>query len=145
MALHLIRCGAFSLFPYGDCFSLLQGAHMKIYTSYFAQLKQWQREGKDMEGYAAVSISLWPPRGWKGFEYKALAPEKDILADYKAGRIDEKGYTARYLAQLSEMNPSKVLEDLKNLTGKENIILLCYEKSGDFCHRHIAKRWFENT
>ena len=27
----------------------------------------------------------------------------------------------------------------------DNIILLCYEKSGDFCHRHILADWLEEN
>ena len=36
-------------------------------------------------------------------------------------------------------------EVLKFLDSFEtDIILLCYEKSGDFCHRHIVADWIES-
>ena len=27
----------------------------------------------------------------------------------------------------------------------DNMILLCYEKSGDFCHRHVLADWLEEN
>lgn len=36
-----------------------------------------------------------------------------------------------------------VLEDLANLAGGDldKVILLCYEKPTDFCHRHLVADW----
>ena len=30
---------------------------------------------------------------------------------------------------------------LKELTQSDQIILLCYEKPDDFCHRHLVAQW----
>ena len=55
---------------------------------------------------------------------------------------------------LKEIKMSTVTEILNKLDKEEvlkfldsfetDIILLCYEKSGDFCHRHIVADWIES-
>jgi uncharacterized protein (DUF488 family) len=38
----------------------------------------------------------------------------------------------------------QVIEDLQkiaNTKDTDKIILLCYEKPGDFCHRHLVADW----
>jgi uncharacterized protein (DUF488 family) len=38
-----------------------------------------------------------------------------------------------------------VLLDLQKLAGDKIPCLLCYEKPGDFCHRHIVAEWLHNN
>lgn len=107
---------------------------MKIFTSYYA------RNGKHP---AAISISAKAPFYYKGKAYLALAPSWDLLKEYKEGRIDADGYTEWYMRLLTEerkLDPEKVLADLG-----DGAIMLCYEKIGDFCHRHIAAQWLRQT
>ena len=48
---------------------------------------------------------------------------------------------------LSKLNSSEAVFDLGRLADKDNtyssydICLLCYEKSSDFCHRHLVAEW----
>jgi uncharacterized protein (DUF488 family) len=41
---------------------------------------------------------------------------------------------------LSPLDPARVAADLG-----EAAVLLCFEKDGDFCHRQIVARWFEES
>jgi uncharacterized protein (DUF488 family) len=37
------------------------------------------------------------------------------------------------------------MEDLQRITGIDDlnkVILICYEKPSDFCHRHLVAKWF---
>ncbi len=43
---------------------------------------------------------------------------------------------------LSPLDAQKVYRELCQLAGSSDIVLLCYEKSGDFCHRHLVAEWF---
>lgn len=95
-----------------------------IYTSYFAKYR----------GPDGVSIALWPPRGYKGEQYKDLAPSRDILLAYK-NNPDEIAYEQEYNGQLSTLDKQKVIQDLD---GK---VLLCYEGKNKFCHRHLVAKW----
>ena len=96
-------------------------------TSYFARYKQ-------LDG---ISIALSTPKWFSGTTYPELNPTWGILKQYK---IDDnkKAYIHAYYNQvLSKLDPEKVFNDLKYNT------LLCWEKSGEFCHRRIVAKWIE--
>ena len=111
-----------------------------IYTSYFAKVN------KLPENARCISICLSPPKGYNGLEYKALAPTWDILKKYKMN-MDQDEYAAAFRAMLSRLNPREVLKDFYSMLNYEDrdMILLCYEKPPDFCHRHLVAEWFTNN
>ena len=44
---------------------------------------------------------------------------------------------------LLPLNASEVLSELQSLAGLDkDIVLLCYERPTDFCHRHLVSTWF---
>ena len=47
------------------------------------------------------------------------------------------------LGWLKPLTVESVLTDLDNLAsgGLDKVILLCYEKPTDFCHRHLVADW----
>lgn len=97
-------------------------------TSYFAKYK----------GDKGVCISLGVPKWFKGKLYKKLAPTYQILNQYKIDN-DEIKYTEHYTKEiLNKLNPKEVYDELG-----EDSVLLCYEKSNSFCHRHIVAEWLE--
>ena len=106
-----------------------------MWTSYFAKHKQ-RGDG--------ISICAKKPAWWKGEEYKALAPTYSILMEYKNSTLPkqerEEVYIGRFEKEiLSKLDPAKVYEDLKDK------VMLCYEVSDDFCHRHLAAKWIEEN
>lgn len=112
-----------------------------IYTSYFAKLKSLP------EDIIPISICAKSPNWYKGLQYKKLAPTYDILMKYKQDGNKE-DYIKSFNEQvLSRLNPSEAVFDLGKLADKDNtyysydICLLCYEKSSDFCHRHLVAEW----
>lgn len=116
-----------------------------IYTSYFAKLKSLPKD------IVPVSICAKAPYWYKGLQYKGLAPTYDILMKYKQDGNTEDYINSFYDQILSKMNPSEVVCDLGRLVDKNNthysydICLLCYEKSSDFCHRHLIAEWLRNS
>ena len=112
-----------------------------VYTSYFANWRQFP------EGSISISISQYPPKKWGGLEMRSCAPNTALLQDYKNGNIDEYIFKQRYLAQLEK--DVNLRERVKNLLNglmqqfNADLILCCYEKSGDFCHRHILAEWLK--
>lgn len=87
-----------------------------------------------------VSISLYPPRDWKGGEYPKLAPSRELLNDYKNLKLSIADYCRIYRGEtLSPLDPGLVVKDLQQM-GSE-IVMLCYERPGDFCHRTIVSDW----
>jgi uncharacterized protein (DUF488 family) len=96
-------------------------------TSYFA---------KSSNRYTAVSIAGRAPLWYSGRQYKKLAPKIGFFKKYKEDG-DEAAYREQYQKQvLDQLDPREVYEELG-----ERAILLCYEKPGDFCHRHLVAEW----
>ena len=110
-----------------------------IYTGYFAKLKEYENNG-----LIPISISGKAPDFYNGIEYKRFAPSWSIYNNYKNGNIDEFGYTERYKKEiLDKLNPVEIKQFLTSFD--KDIILLCYEKQGDFCHRHLVADWIESN
>lgn len=126
-----------------------------IYTSYFANIRRLP------EGFVPISICSKAPDGYKGLQYKKLAPKYDFFMRWKENH-DNSYYTKCFNEQiLNCLDVYEVMDDLYNLlTDKEklsvemtncpfwrnphsNIVLICYEKSTDFCHRHLVADWLE--
>ena len=90
-------------------------------------------------GSKCVAICLYPPKNWKWRWFRLLAPDPPLLSEYKRGIIDNEEYAIRYYTLLNNrrLSPLKVFNEL----GNESV-LLCYEKSTEFCHRHLLVGWF---
>ena len=111
---------------------------MAIYTSYFGNYRNFPAN------CVAVSITQFPPKGWKGLEIKSVAPSTDKLMRYKNHEIDETIFGYQYLAQLNKDDNLKprVQALLQYLEKQyENVILCCYEVPTQFCHRHLLTSW----
>lgn len=124
-----------------------------IYTTYFANLR------KLPENFTPVSICAKAPSWYSGEQYKALAPKYGFFMEWKKTRDNEYYIRHFHSEVLAELNVAKVLNDLQqkipkpiraNMTApayldkEHHIALVCYEKPGDFCHRHIVSEWLRN-
>ena len=109
-----------------------------IYTGYYARLKKYEEAG-----LTSISIAGKAPEFYKGIQYKVFAPSWDIFSKWKSGEINNFQYTDRFNQEiLGKLNKEDVRTFLDSF--ETDIILLCYEKSGDFCHRHIVADWIES-
>jgi uncharacterized protein (DUF488 family) len=83
----------------------------------------------------AVATSLRPPVFVPGIKhYPLLAPTGALLSRWRKRLITEQQYTEEYLSILAKRGtPLQLLEGIE-----EGSVLLCYERTGSFCHRHIA-------
>lgn len=112
-------------------------------TGYFSRCNQYQKLG-----YYPVPICGKSPEWfYEGFSYKKLAPKYYFFIKWKNGEISNDEYIAHFYEDvLSQFSvPKKVLRDLKELTKEKKIVLLCYEKPFDFCHRHVVSHWISNS
>ena len=107
----------------------------KIYTGYFAKLKSIP------DSIVPISICGKAPAWWKGIQYKTLAPHYSFFSEWKkTGNNDY--YIEHYNNDvLAALNVPMVLRELDTLSGGKDIILVCYEKPSDFCHRHLVAKW----
>lgn len=87
----------------------------------------------------AVSIALWPPRGWHGCRYNDLNPPADLLRRSKAG-LPWPAYVLEYKTRvLAKLDPQKVYADL------QGSIVLCWEASREQCHRRLVAEWIKEN
>lgn len=108
-----------------------------IYTSYFASKKYNKDQG--------VSIARYN-KFWQGESYPKLFPSANLLTWWKS--LPKEAQECQDCKQiyfnvykqetLDKLDPHNVAADLQNK------VLLCYEKSSDFCHRHIIAAWLQH-
>ena len=116
-----------------------------MFTGYFARLKNYQKAN-----LTPISIAAKAPIWYKGDEYKKLAPKWSFYSEWKNGshKGDNDYYTKHFKEEvLDKLDPEQVLKELEGFSGvsEDNIILLCYEKTGTFCHRHLVADWFNQN
>ena len=101
-------------------------------TSYYASPKILKKDFK------LISISRKPPDWFKVDNiFLPLCPTWDLVMSYNSRKITKEEYTIRYyMENLDLLDPAKTYQALG-----ENSVLLCYEKSGVFCHRRIVAKW----
>lgn len=106
-------------------------------TSNFAKSKKLNQKN-------LVSISLFPPKWYEGRTYTKLAPNWDTIDAWKKSEKTEQDWENYkrdyYKSKLSKLDPLQVYKELG-----EEAILLCFEKQGEHCHRHLVSEWLKNA
>ena len=70
-------------------------------------------------------------------------PSAIILTEWKENH-DNDFYIRNFNAEvLDKLNPTEVWKKLSELSDGKPFALICYEKPGDFCHRHLVAEWLE--
>lgn len=109
-----------------------------IYTSYFAKPK------KDLENTAYCSIAVGTPKYELPYELRHAYTIKPygVFGKYKGEE-----YAQKYFERLEKIGVDRILEDLKQAQGgKKDLVLMCYEKKPEECHRSMfAEWWFFKT
>ena len=112
-----------------------------IYTGYYAKLKKYEEDG-----LYPISISGKVPDFYTKAYWSDFAPRYEDFLEWKAGKIDDLEFTKKYREWLDSLNKQEIRDVIKELEDEGNkIVFLCYEKSGDFCHRHILADWLEEN
>ena len=102
---------------------------MKIYTSYFANLKNLEKDD-----IVPIGICCYPPKWFKGPNLRAIAPSPDILEKCKSSHAEyEKRYRAEVLSLFKDANI--LLERISFISCGKDAALCCYEKPSDFCYK----------
>ena len=110
---------------------------MKIYTSYFGNIRRLNESG-----IFAICVAIGKPRYLNLPQMINVAPTRYMLSD--ACSYEE--YLKLYDQILARQNAYQVVRQIESLSGGRDVALCCYEKPGDFCHRHILAKWItDNT
>jgi len=110
-----------------------------IYTTYFAKLKKLPKD------IITFSICGKAPAGYKGFQYKKLAPKYDFFMEWK--RTGDNDYYIKCFKEqvLNKLNADEVISEMIDPHSGVDIALVCYEKPNDFCHRHLVAEWLREN
>ena len=121
---------------------------MRIFTTYFAKLKKLPPDivpvpisnsipGVDRENTTYSSLSA--------NKFHKLVPPWYVVKAYKENG-DKELYVRDYQRLvLDHLDPVSVVERLKTIAGYNDVALVCYEKTGDFCHRHLVADWLRSA
>lgn len=116
---------------------------MNIYTGYYAQMKKYKAAG-----LVPVSIAYLTPVWYEGETCFELAPSRKLLKGYKAGEVTQEEYAKQYKDFLKTVNWGEVIEKLFTISDRHDgrdLVLCCYEKPSDFCHRHLLAEYLTKS
>jgi uncharacterized protein (DUF488 family) len=106
-----------------------------LYTSYYAGPKRG----------IEIQISRTTP---KGYLAEFCLPELAPLWWMTIPKITEAEYRAEYAKILRVADMERILDSIALWCDKKHAsqaTLLCWEKPGDFCHRHLVADWLRNA
>lgn len=110
---------------------------MKIYTTYWSKVKRLPSSIKP------IGISMFPPKGTSAEKLIELAPSADLLKAAKSGIITKDEYSAVFKEQLKLLCANDIVNSIRSIAGTGDAAIVCYEKPGDFCHRHLVADWLK--
>lgn len=125
-----------------------------LYTTYFAKLRSLP------DNVIPVSICAKAPDWYDGIQYKKLAPKYGFFKEWK--RTHDNEYYIQHFNDevLSPLDVVVVVNELQVAMPEEvkmkmhaplwankhfHVALVCYEKSEDFCHRHLVSEWLNES
>lgn len=119
-------------------------------TSYYTRFSRLPKKEKDR--YMPILISTSLPKWFLDreecyMEYKPLAPSSDNVFKLKNNNMSQEDFIDAYIDKLKGLDLERILEDMYDYEGitDTEIVLLCYEKSTDFCHRHILREYLNEN
>jgi len=109
------------------------------FTTYFAKVKDLP------EDIVPIAICGKSPDWWTGLEYRKLAPRWWFFSKWKETH-DNNFYIENFQKEvLDRFDPHETWAKLKEKAGGKTFAMVCYEKPGDFCHRHLVADWFRKA
>lgn len=91
-----------------------------------------------------VLITRYYPRGVKRDRFddwvKALSPSRDLLRSYRSGKRSWKQFAVSFRSELRGEEGREALMRLAALGRDRVVTLLCYEREGLPCHRHLVRQ-----
>lgn len=97
---------------------------------------------EDIDG-TRVLVTRFYPRGVKKDRFdrwlRELSPSRDLLRAYRSNEKSWDVFRSDLIAEFRE-NPSSLvaMKTLRKESRKTNVTLLCYEKTGELCHRLVV-------
>ena len=101
------------------------------------------------DGTRILVMRIWP-RGVKkervDIWMKDLGTEKDLIKEWKAGKLDLGEFRKRYLSGLDNSERRALIEQIAGIAkGGRNVTLLCSDKDPERCHRSFLKELVDKS
>lgn len=109
----------------------------EIYTSYFANYKNIPQE------YQCVSIANTKPDSLFIPDWKLVRPDWSLVKGYKNKTLTANDLYIRYFEQLDRTPAHLYIEALRNYSAGRPVVLMCWEKDYNECHRKILAYWLQ--
>lgn len=95
-----------------------------------------------------ILITRFYPQGIKKEHFdlwlRELSPSIDLLLSYKHGVRSWQEFKSIFVSELrNNIDSLEALQALNNEAMRTNVTLLCYEKEGQPCHRHLVRDMIE--
>jgi uncharacterized protein YeaO (DUF488 family) len=110
--------------------------------------KSIYQPSEENEDGIRVLVTRFYPRGIKKDKFdcwiRELSPSGDLLKNYRQGKYSWEEFKVAFLSEMRDSKDS--LERIQALNAQNEstvITLLCYEREGEHCHRHIVKAAIE--
>jgi len=113
-----------------------------VYTSYFGVINKLPAE------FEPIAICGAVPSWYNGKWMKKLAPSWSIWKEWHDSTAPDKNeqYVKRFIPErLGKLDLEKTIMEIIGMAGSKTPCLLCYEKPGDFCHRHLVAEWLNTS
>lgn len=104
---------------------------LELYTAQIANLGNINTSGKDV-------IDTTVKSGISTF-----APSWSMVIGYKSGEISKEEYTNEYLMMMETSYEFERQVWDRYFPDKGKLILACYCRPGDFCHRHLLANFIQ--
>jgi Protein of unknown function, DUF488. len=109
---------------------------MQIYTSYFSRLR-----AIDQKKMIPVAVSRGIPAWYSGHVMQEMAPSWDLVKKMKSCTTRQMGATEYLCQTLYPLCPKQIRSRLQAISQGKDVVLLCWESAGEFCHRHLIAAW----
>lgn len=93
------------------------------------------------DAFDVSRLGAWQARkAGTSLDGEIFAPSWELLKDCKAGLVTQQQYEERYIAE-QRASLKENTHVWRWFFQKQRIVVCCYEKYGDFCHRHILREY----
>jgi len=110
-----------------------------MYTSYYANIENLP------DNICPISIAGKAPESYKGVEFKKLAPKLSFWKVWEQTKDNDYYIEQFNKLVLDTLDPKTIYDELIIISNGKIPCLVCYEKPGDFCHRHLVADWLNKN
>jgi len=107
----------------------------------------YDQSSKD-DGFRVLVMQYWP-RGVRKEKidvwYRDLGTSKDLIRDWKAGKLTWAQFKKRYVADLREERKQQLIHQLAQRAKPQKVTLLCGCRDPNRCHRILLREEIMKT